>query len=225
MENLNIASSHSEVGVRVLGYLTPNMTGEYVFSVTSQGLAELWLSENRHWKDAKKIACTKSSELTPNLMSGKKETHFSRSIFLLAGHTYYFEAICVRRILKRSVPSIQIAWKTPGKNTFEIISKAFLTSYTNDSAKAKTKTFDDDLPDVLACAHLNSPGDRNGYMTPGKLLVLRKYGCEQSVRLILQVHSVSSDMMEYLKMYIKCTAFRFRTLTESSGMMKLQHTI
>ena len=191
VENLNIASSRSEVGVRVFGYLTPNMTGEYVFSVTSQGLAELWLSKNRHWKDAKKVACTKPSESTPNLMSGRKKTHFSSSIYLVAEHTYYFEAICVRSILKRSVPSIQIAWRTPEKTTFEIISKAFLTLYTNDNAKAKTKTFDDDLPNVLACAQLDSPGDRNKYMTPERLSYLESTAVSKAL-----------DFCEYRPSYI-----------------------
>lgn len=79
-------------------------------------------------------------------------SQISKSIRLSARKTYYIEVIYARGIQKISGPLIQIAWKRPHENVFEIIDKSFFSPYTNDSDKAKMKVYDDDLPDVLACA-------------------------------------------------------------------------
>lgn len=64
-KNVNITSLANEVdGLRLLGFLRPIVTGEYIFVLMSNGFAEVWLSSNRNWKNARKIAYATPSKAT-----------------------------------------------------------------------------------------------------------------------------------------------------------------
>lgn len=167
VENVNITSSVNEAdGLRLLGFLRPNATGSYRFLVSSSGFAEVWLSANKNWKNAKKIASAKPSIPAPNNQTvGELKSEISNNISLSARQTYYIEVIFARGIQKKSGPLIQLAWRRPDKSAFEIIDRSFFSPYTNDSSKAKMKVYDDDLPDVLACTSLRLNA-ANKYMKP-----------------------------------------------------------
>ena len=166
-EDVNITSSLNEVdGLRLMGFLRPNVSGDYIFLIASAGFAELWLSSNKNWKNATKIAYTSPSMEAPkSLAIGELETQISNNVRLAAGKAYYMEVIYAKGIKKSSAPFIQVAWKRPAKSGFEIIDRTFFLPYTNDSGKAKMKVYDDDLPDVLACAPLRQK-IANKYMRP-----------------------------------------------------------
>ena len=173
-KNVNITSLANEVdGLRLLGFLRPVVTGEYIFVLMSNGLAEVWLSSNRNWKNARKIAyATPSKAATDKLGFGELTTQISHSIPLAAKQTYYFEVIyAYKGVHSSSASLIQLAWKRPDKKAFEIIDRTFFLPYTNDIDKAKMKVYDDNLPDVLACAPLRQT-IANEYMRPEKLPVL-----------------------------------------------------
>ena len=169
-KSVNITSSLDGIdGLRLLGFLRPNATGKYHFLVTSNGFAEVWLSTNKNWKNAQQVACDKPSEKTPTILALKSQ--ISNSIRLIANQTYYIEVIYARGIQKSEGPFIQVAWKIPDKRDFEIIDRTFFLPYTNDSGKAKMKVYDENLPEVLACASLQQT-IANKYMRPEKLSYL-----------------------------------------------------
>ena len=57
VDNVNISSPAKQVtGLRLLGFLRPKVTGEYFFSVETNGLVEVWLSRSISWKGGAKIA-------------------------------------------------------------------------------------------------------------------------------------------------------------------------
>lgn len=156
-ETANFTSTDNEVdGLRLLGFLRPNETGEYLFFIASNGFAEVWLSTNRDWKNGEKIAhvMPREEKSRPNFDFGAMKSMFSQSVRLLSRQTYYIEIIYAGGSQSKSGALIQVAWKRPDSSGFEIIDEAFLTPFTNDSVKAKMKVYDDDLPDVHACALL-----------------------------------------------------------------------
>ena len=154
-ENGDINSSgNTTVGIRLLGYLRPNATGEYQFLLASNGFAEVWLSTDKNWKNANKIAYINPrysrSTLKRVAFEGMK-SQISDSGLLLRGQKYYVEVIYVQDTEESNQHLIQIAWRRPNKTLFEIIDKAFFSPYINDADKAKLKVYDDGLPDALAC--------------------------------------------------------------------------
>ena len=165
VENVDITSSAENDldGFRFLGFLRPNANGEYIFSVTSNGFAEVWLSTNKNWANGKKIAYTKPQDA--------KSTSNSSGVNLLSRGIYYIEILYARGAQKGNGTFIQLAWKRPDRNGFEIIDKAFFSTYKNDSDKVQMKVYDNDLPDVLACAPLRLK-IINKYMKPNTLTYL-----------------------------------------------------
>ena len=98
VQNANIKSTVDRVdgAVRVLGYVRPNATGEYQFMVTSNGFAEVWLSPNTNWEDAKKIAYTEFGPQLKKLPPGPMKSRISETVSLLARQKYFFEVIYVK---------------------------------------------------------------------------------------------------------------------------------
>lgn len=151
----DILSTVSKVdsAVRLLGYVRPNATGDYNFLVVSNGFAEVWLSQDTNWKQAKKIAYIKS-QLSKKLAFETMKSQISDTVTLVARHKYFFEVIYVKGDQTSSEQLIQVAWKRPDRSGFELIDRQFFSLYTEDSGKAKLKIYDDELPDVLACVQL-----------------------------------------------------------------------
>ena len=160
-------------GIRLMGFLRPNKTGEYYFLVASNGFAEVWLSTSKKWKNVKKIAYINpqySRSTVTKVAFDAIKSQISDRVILSARHEYYFEVIYVQGIQEGKEHLIQVAWKRPEKSRFEIIDRAFLSPYKNDSDKAQMKVYDEDLPDVLSCKKLRiNSSVANEYMRPETL--------------------------------------------------------
>ena len=187
VQNANIMSTVNEVesAVRLLGYVRPNATGEYQFLVTSNGLAEVWLSPNSNWKDAVKIAYSKPQYLRlalKKLSFEAMKSQISVTVNLVARQKYFFEVIYVKTDTKSSEQLIQVAWKRPDRSEFELIEGEYFSLYTEDSDKAKLKTYDEELPDVLACEKLRRPF-ANKFMKPDTLPYLSRAAVENTLPL------------------------------------------
>ena len=170
--NVNISLSASEVdGLRLLGFLQPNVTGEHLFSVTSNGFAEVWLSSSHNWKNGRKIAYTRPMNKSAMGFATVDHKFPTNSVKLFSGQRYYIEVIYSRGRQSEGQSLIQLAWKRPDRTGFELIQRGFFSPYKNDSDKAQLKVYDDDLPDLLACTPvtLNSS---NKYMKPETLPTL-----------------------------------------------------
>ena len=142
-DNVDITSSSKEVdGIRLLGYLKPNVTGEFLFSVKSNGFVEVWLSKSTSWGEGTKIA-----------QYPAKPEQSSLGVKLSAYKAYYIDIVYARGG-ENNGAQIQLLWKRPDQNDFEVIDAQYFAPYKNDSDKARMKVYDDDLPDALACASL-----------------------------------------------------------------------
>ena len=184
VQNANIKSTVDRVdgAVRVLGYVRPNATGEYQFVVTSNGFAEVWLSPNTNWEDAKKIAYTELGPQLKKLPPGPMKSQISETVSLLARQKYFFEVIYVKTDRKNSEQLIQVAWKRPDRTEFELIEEEYFSLYTEDSDKAKLKIYDEELPDVLACVKLRRRF-ANKYMRPDTLPYLSRTAVDDTLPL------------------------------------------
>ena len=150
VDNVNISSNAKQVtGLRLLGFLRPNVTGEYFFSVETNGFVEFWLSKSISWKGGAKIA---HGYPTGKLPKDESLESSNLSVKLSAQHAYYIDIVYARgEIRNNNGPQVKLAWKRPDKNVFEVIPGEFFALFKNDSDMAEMKVYDDDLPDVLAC--------------------------------------------------------------------------
>lgn len=140
---------------RLLGFLVPNLSGEHLFAVTSNGFAEVWLSPDKSWRSANQIAYIRQTDLKSTIKKWDFEavkSQISAGVYLEARKRYFIEIVYSLGGRKRGENFLQVAWKRPGKSTFEIIESESLSLYTNDSEKDKYKTYDDRLPKAHYCA-------------------------------------------------------------------------
>lgn len=183
VQSANIVSMADKLegAVRLLGYVRPNTTGEFQFLVTSNGFAELWLSPNTNWKDARKIAYIKSLQ---KMSFEAIKSQISDTVTLLGRHKYYFEVIYVQsdHSFSRGEQLIQVAWKRPDKSRFELIDREFFSLYTKDNKKDKLKIYDEELPDVLACKH-SRRRFANKYMRPETLPYMENAAVDKTLPL------------------------------------------
>ena len=184
IQNVNINSKVDKVdsAVRLLGYARPNATGKYQFLVTSNGFAEVWLSSNMNWKDAKKIVHSEPDLLLKKRPRRSVASEISGTVSLIARQRYYFEVIYVKTDRKSSTQLIQIAWKRPERTEFELIEREYFSLYREDNNKAKLKIYDEELPDVLACEHIRKRF-ANKYMRPDKLPYLSRAAVDKTLPL------------------------------------------
>ena len=169
-------------GHRLLGYVLPNSTSEYQFAVTSNGFAEVWLSLNKRWRGAKRIAYIKPFNVdyaVPKWRFNVSKTQISAGINLRARRRYYIEILYAFGAQNKSESFLQVAWKRQQESCFKIIDGESLSPYTNDSEKGKYKMFDDELPHTVSCAAKNEKGYGNKYMMPETLPYLEHTAVER----------------------------------------------
>ena len=123
------------------------MTGEYLFTVASNGVVEVWLSKSISWKEGAKVVHYPT----------KPQESSKLGVKLAAHSTYYIAISYASGSENNDGVQIQLLWKRPDKNAFEVIDGQYFALYNDDSDKAQMKVlkvYDDDLPDVFACASL-----------------------------------------------------------------------
>ncbi|KAJ7380350.1 hypothetical protein OS493_008802 [Desmophyllum pertusum] len=129
-------------GLRLFGFIIPEESGLYFFTVQFCS-AEVWLSHNENWRNARKIWDA------GKLSQEKKDFNVSGKIGLVAGQKYFIEVVatCFRERNK-----IQLLWKIPTSSAFEIINGTFLSYYVDDSGLNDSKIYDESLSDSPVCA-------------------------------------------------------------------------
>ena len=152
---------------RLFGFILPSLTGEYQFAVASNGDAEIWLSRNKNWRSAERIAFIKSyhgnfiaTELP--VVYNLSETQISSGIHLQARNRYYFEILYSLGTRNMDEYFVQVAWKRPQELHFKVIEGDYLLLFKNESSEMGTyEIFDDKLPDTKAC-NKNAASHRYG---------------------------------------------------------------
>ena len=104
--------------IRLFGFIDPIESGVFFFMVKFC-IAEVYLSYNKNWKEARQILSLDVGKFPEN----KSDSQVSSAIDLVAGEKYFIDivAICVYRINK-----LQLLWKTPSSSGFEILNSTFL---------------------------------------------------------------------------------------------------
>ena len=183
--NVNIISERGRLDrvIRLLGYIRPYASGEHQFLLTSNGLAEVWLSPNANWTGAQRIAYIRSQSSPLKKMSFEGiKSQISDSVKLAAKRRYYFELIYIQSQSNatRSKHLIQVAWKRPDSRRFEIIDNKFFLLYTKDMDKAKLKILDDELPKAPTCAQSRTTF-ANMHLRPEALPYLEKTAVDEAL--------------------------------------------
>lgn len=131
-------------GTRLFGFIIPDKSGLYLFAVQVCS-AEVWLSHNENWRNARKVLDTEKQP--------KKDFQVSGKIHLVAGNKYFIEVVstCFRKRNK-----IQLLWRTPMTSAFEIINGSYLSQYIDDTGWNHSLISDELLPDSLVCASRRS---------------------------------------------------------------------
>jgi regulation of enolase protein 1 (concanavalin A-like superfamily) len=111
-------------GSRLRGWVHPPATGDYVFAIAADDVAELWLSSSDRPMDAIRIAtCDSWSDVAEFHL--RAATQRSRPIPLQAGRRYYIEA---RHREGTGNDHVDIAWEGPGFHQ-QVIEGAFLSPW------------------------------------------------------------------------------------------------
>ena len=139
-------------GHRLFGFVLPNSTGEYQFSLSSNGFAEIWLSLSKNWRAAAQIATIKPYDVQyTTKWNFAPETKISSGIHLKAKRKHYIEILYTSGTHGKSENFLQVAWRGPQESKFKIIDGASLLPFTNDIERGTYKMFDDELPNALSC--------------------------------------------------------------------------
>jgi autotransporter-associated beta strand protein len=96
-------------GTRLVGYVCPPTSGEYVFWMAADETAELWLSTDEN--SANKVRIATVSSPTAAHEWGKYAEQHSAAIWLGAGRKYYIEALHKEGT---GNDNVSVAWQTPG---------------------------------------------------------------------------------------------------------------
>ena len=127
-------------GLRLFGFVIPNQSGLYLFTVKFCRTGEVWLSHNDNWRNARKIW---------DAGRERKDSQASGEIDLVAGRKYFIEFVATNFFKRKK---IQLLWKTPTSSSFEIINGTFLSYYMEDSGLTNSNIYDELLPESLVCA-------------------------------------------------------------------------
>ncbi|MEZ4954911.1 MAG: carbohydrate binding domain-containing protein [Saprospiraceae bacterium] len=103
-------------GTRVRGYITPSLTGAYLFNITADDNCQLYLSTDADATN--KILIANIADWTNQTEHTKFTTQTSSTINLVAGQNYYVELLHKEG---GGGDHFQVYWKTPSSSTWTII--------------------------------------------------------------------------------------------------------
>ena len=120
-------------GERIFGFVHPQRSGKYKFTITSDGTSELWLSPNEDPASSEMIARVNSypEGAWPEEGDNKKyHNQISKEITLYAGKKYYIESLSKQG---SGLPHVAVYWSYNSSNSpFEIISSEYLSSFSEN---------------------------------------------------------------------------------------------
>ncbi|XP_031568993.1 beta-1,4-N-acetylgalactosaminyltransferase 3-like [Actinia tenebrosa] len=122
-----------EYSQRVFGYVTPEITGQYRFAVSSDDNSELWISRDSSPRNVELFASVGDPDSTNGAATIPRnfrdyKNQISQIINLTAGQDYYLEALHRNQ---GGNGHLTIAWQTPGMkdNDFTVIDAKLLSLY------------------------------------------------------------------------------------------------
>ena len=138
---------------RIRGYICPPLTGNYIFWIASDDNSELWLSTDD--KAANKVKIAQVTGYTPSREWTKYPSQQSAPISLLAGVSYYIEAIHKEGT---QGDNLAVGWQLPNGVLERPIPGTRLSPFTNSG---------NNLPVV----NIASPADNTGYPNPANITI------------------------------------------------------
>ena len=139
----NSTKKDTSLSLRLFGFIIPNQSGIYLFTVKFCRSVEVWLSYDENWRNARQIWDA------GKLSQDERGFGVSDKIELITGKRYFIEVVATC-ILQRN--KAQLLWKTPMSSDFEVINGSFLSHYMNDDSLNNFTIFDDLLPVSPICA-------------------------------------------------------------------------
>ena len=122
--SLHIQYNFTSFGLRIFGFLVPEMTGEYQFKIATNNISssELWLATGNLQREMKLIAKTNSS------LNKEVPIVFQESpiILLAAGLPYNIEILYLS---SEGVDGLTIYWRGPTDKYYGIIGQKFLAHH------------------------------------------------------------------------------------------------
>jgi hypothetical protein len=102
---------------RINGWLVPPVTGDYVFWIAADDMAELWLSADDQPENGMRV-CFVTKKTKPRQWTAYPNDQGSEVIALVAGNAYYFEAV-MKELSDKD--NLAIAWQYPGMAEPEVV--------------------------------------------------------------------------------------------------------
>lgn len=109
------AANLGNYGVRLSGYITPPLTGEYVFYLSSDDQGALYLSSSSDRPEEKRLIASEPewnhARAFASILRRPRRDNVSEAVRLEAGRRYYMEAVMKQGSL---YDSLAVAWQIPG---------------------------------------------------------------------------------------------------------------
>ena len=133
LPNLIASSRGTWYGQRIVGYLHPAESGNYVFRMEMHLFGELWLSNSSDPRNAVLVAKVARSLPPKQKARDKQIMNVSGAIKLQTDQKYFIDILHVTNggIFKRDYVKIQ--WKTPRSNVFQLVEGKHLSPLFDES--------------------------------------------------------------------------------------------
>lgn len=112
-------------GQRIMGYLYPPHSGNYVFHLNAHLFAEFWLSKGQNISDVKLEAKVAQENRRNSFSTFIGRT--SRKLHLENSRKYFFDVLHVMNGGMMGRDHVNITWQVPGSDKFTEINEAFLS--------------------------------------------------------------------------------------------------
>ena len=128
-----LSEKESNFGERMFGFISPSISGQYQFAISSSGNSELWLSSDETSGNLRKIASLGSRDNPGRCKPRNFVTDLSQvsKTFSLSNNMRYF--IDVLHKHKSGEVHLEVAWRFADEAEFSIITSEYLWGKTNDS--------------------------------------------------------------------------------------------
>ncbi|KAL6459866.1 hypothetical protein MHYP_G00316250 [Metynnis hypsauchen] len=145
---LAIYPKWTNYGVRIFGYIHPNVSGEYIFAISSDKNSEFWLSSNESTKGLRLQAYVGKTGME---WAGPGEyekfaSQISKPVKLLKHKQYFFEVLFQQN---EGMDHVEVAWRLNQRNSiFTVITSEYLSLYVNETSVLAGDT--DNIPQTVA---------------------------------------------------------------------------
>uniref|UniRef100_A0A8C1Y8H4 Beta-1,4-N-acetylgalactosaminyltransferase n=1 Tax=Cyprinus carpio TaxID=7962 RepID=A0A8C1Y8H4_CYPCA len=134
VSRLAVSPQWSSYGLRIFGYLHPEVTDEYIFAVSSDDNSEFWLSLNESPENLQCIVYVgqTGNEWTAPGEYWKFASQISKPVLLVKDMKYFFEILLKQN---SGMDHLEIAWSLNRDNGyFSVITSEFLSLYEDESS-------------------------------------------------------------------------------------------